>query len=95
MYEELREWFIDWLESQSEPVPLNVGNFMLSTDIRIKISNDIERIDYILKENGKPNQYARTLLGHLKRIKTAIDNKDHDISGYNWSVIDKWMESKK
>jgi hypothetical protein len=95
LYKELKSWFIEWLKEQNEPVPLNVGNYFLSPDIRLKINNDIERIDGILKERGKPNEYARTLLGHLKKIKEAIENKQHDISGYNWKVMEKWLENEK
>ena len=95
LYKELKNWFIEWLNEQSEPVPLNVGNYFLSTDIRIKINNDLERIDAILKENGKHNKYARTLLGHLNKIKEAIENKQHDISDHGWTVFEKWLENEK
>lgn len=92
-YKELKEWFINWLNENPEPVPLNVGNFLLSPDIRTKIKNDLERIDAILKENGKPNTYALTLLLHLNKIKAAIDEKRHDISGYGSTTFDKWVEN--
>ena len=95
LYNELKNWFIEWLDEQSEPVPLNVGNYFLSPDIRTKINNDLERIDGILKEHGKPNRYARTLLLHLNKIKTAIENKQHDISGFGWTVFEKWQENEK
>jgi hypothetical protein len=94
-YNELKNWFIEWLKEQEEPVPLNVGNYFLSSDIRLKINNDLERIDAILKEHGKPNTYARTLLGHLNMIKEAIENKQHDISEFGWKVFEKWLENEK
>jgi len=91
-YKELRKWFIEWLNIQSEPVPLNVGNYLLSKDIRTKIKNDIERIDLSLSK-GKPTKQDRILLLHLNKIKEAIENKSHDITGYGWTVFDKWIEN--
>lgn len=93
LYKDLKKWFVDWLNENPEPVPLNVGNYMLSPDIRTKVKNDLERIDTILKIEGKATQRARVLLEHLKTIKTAIENKSHDISDHGWTVFDKWIEN--
>lgn len=93
-YKELRSFLIDWLNNQSEPVPLNVGNYLLSPDIRLNIRNNIETIDSILHQNGKPNHFARTLLVQLNKIKTAIDEESHDISGYGWTVLEKYLENE-
>jgi hypothetical protein len=93
-YKELKKHLLQWLNEQNEPVPLNVGNYLLSTDIRTNIRNNIEKIDLILHKHGKPTNYARTLLVQLNKIKTAIDEGSHDISGFGWSVLDKYLENE-
>ena len=94
-YKELKQWFVDWLEWQTEPVPLNVEKYLISTDIRIKININLELIEEILKTEGKATTYARTLLNQLNQIRVAIENESHDIRGCGWTVLDKWIENKK
>ena len=89
--EELRQWFRDWYSWQKEPVPLNVGNYMLSPDIRVFILNSFKFID----TNRDNKKFVNARYGMLEKVKEAIENESHDISGFGWTVMEKYLDNKK
>lgn len=83
-YNELKLFLENWLDSMpSKPIPLNM-KYSYSTDIRKSINSMIQRIETIPTNERNENPICRSNYRHLLEIKTAIDEKKHDISMYGW-----------
>lgn len=89
LYGDLKQWFEAWLEEQTDPVPLLFENgSAISTDIRVAVQVILGRIDAVT--DPKRSATARAGKAQLIKIKTAIENGQHDISRYGYTIADKY-----
>ncbi len=93
-YKDLKNWFLDFFETNKSPVPLFWDGCKVSTDIKVAftvISTEIEEII-----SAKPDKQSSKMIAarqnknELLKIKQAIENNQHDISFLGYGIEDKW-----
>jgi len=94
-YSDLKQWFDEWREGlPDQPIPLVMGKYAFSRDVRVTIESFFKQIEAVPVEERKKSKLSSSAKKQLIDIKQFIEEGDHDISSFGYSINSNYIQSK-